>query len=178
MQRALRHGLGALAMGTLIAIGGQASAQQKEIKLGVIFDLTGPFAAGGSEAAAVGTMNAIEYINDQGGIEGWKVNAILADAQSKAEVAIAEAPAVRDHPDVQTRVAGIADDRRQVAVQRRLAAGHDHAEVAPGHQIVDEGLHRLQRVLPRRGRVGAEAAEVVAVPDDLDVADVRQRSAV
>jgi branched-chain amino acid transport system substrate-binding protein len=65
-------------------------AQQKEIKIGVIYDYTGPLAGGGSEAAAVATKSAIDYINEKGGVEGYKINAIYADAQSKTEVAISE----------------------------------------------------------------------------------------
>jgi branched-chain amino acid transport system substrate-binding protein len=33
----------------------QAAAQDKQVRIGVIYDYTGPFAAGGSEAAAIGT---------------------------------------------------------------------------------------------------------------------------
>ena len=66
-------------------------AQDQQINIGVIFDFTGPFAAGGSEAAALGTQIAIDMINEQGGVEGHMINPIVADAQSKAEVAIAEA---------------------------------------------------------------------------------------
>ena len=62
--------------------------QAKEVKIGVIFDYTGPFAAGGSQAAAIGTKIAIDMINERGGVEGYKIKAIYADAQSKAEVAI------------------------------------------------------------------------------------------
>jgi len=68
-----------------------ALAQDQQINIGVIFDFTGPFAAGGSEAAALGTQIAIDMINEQGGVEGHMINPIVADAQSKAEVAIAEA---------------------------------------------------------------------------------------
>ncbi len=66
-------------------------AQSKEIKIGVIFDITGPFAAGGSAAANYGTKYAIDMINERGGVEGYKIKAVFADAQSKAEVAINEA---------------------------------------------------------------------------------------
>jgi branched-chain amino acid transport system substrate-binding protein len=66
------------------------SAQQKEIKIGVIYDYTGPFADGGSAAAAIGTKSAINLMNEKGGVEGYKINAIYADAQSKGEVAISE----------------------------------------------------------------------------------------
>ena len=65
-------------------------AQQKEIKIGVIYDYTGPFADGGSAAAAIGTKAAIDLVNEKGGIEGYKIKAIYADAQSKGEVAISE----------------------------------------------------------------------------------------
>jgi branched-chain amino acid transport system substrate-binding protein len=65
-------------------------AQQKEIKIGVIYDYTGPFADGGSAPAAIGTKAAIDLVNEKGGIEGYKVKAIYADAQSKGEVAISE----------------------------------------------------------------------------------------
>jgi len=67
------------------------TAMAKEIKIGVIFDYTGPYAAGGSEPGAVGTKIAIDMINEKGGVEGYKINAIYADAQSKVEVAINEA---------------------------------------------------------------------------------------
>ncbi|UCD79674.1 MAG: ABC transporter substrate-binding protein [Desulfobacterales bacterium] len=68
-----------------------SAALAKEIKIGVIFDYTGPYAAGGSEPGAVGTKIAIDMINERGGVEGYKIDAIYADAQSKVEVAINEA---------------------------------------------------------------------------------------
>jgi ABC-type branched-subunit amino acid transport system substrate-binding protein len=66
-------------------------AQAKEIKIGVIYDYTGPLAGGGSDLQALGAKIMIDYINDQGGVEGYKINAIYADAQSKPEIAINEA---------------------------------------------------------------------------------------
>jgi len=92
MQIKLRHcmriGVAALALAGMATM---AQAQSKEIKIGVIFDYTGPFAAGGSQAAAIGTKIAIDMINEKGGVEGYKIKPIYADAQSKAEVAINEA---------------------------------------------------------------------------------------
>jgi branched-chain amino acid transport system substrate-binding protein len=67
-----------------------AFAQAKELKIGVIYDLSGPFAAGGSNAAYLGTKYAIDMINERGGIEGYKIKPVYADAQSKADVAINE----------------------------------------------------------------------------------------
>jgi len=77
-----------------------APVRAKEVKIGVIFDYTGPFAAGGSQAAAIGTKIAIDMINERGGVEGYKINAIYADAQSKAEVAINEAIRLLDQEKV------------------------------------------------------------------------------
>jgi branched-chain amino acid transport system substrate-binding protein len=88
----LRRGLGAgAALAVLLAYAGGAEAQPTEIKIGVIYDLTGPFAAGGSEPAQIGTRTLIDLYNEKGGVKGLKINALYADAQSKAEVAIAEA---------------------------------------------------------------------------------------
>jgi len=77
-----------------------AHAQQKEIKLGVIYDYSGAFAAGGSQAAGLGTKAAIDMINERGGIEGYKLKATYADAQSKAEVAINEMTRLLDQEKV------------------------------------------------------------------------------
>ena len=84
----MRSKLAALVLGLAASA---AFAQGKEIKIGVIYDLTGPFAAGGSAAANYGTKYAIDMTNERGGVEGYKIVPIYADAQSKAEVAINEA---------------------------------------------------------------------------------------
>ena len=68
-----------------------AMAQQKEIKIGLIFDQTGPFAGGGSVATQLGSKYAIDIMNERGGVEGYKIVPIFADAQSKADVAVNEA---------------------------------------------------------------------------------------
>ncbi|HEX5611376.1 MAG TPA: ABC transporter substrate-binding protein, partial [Burkholderiales bacterium] len=77
-----------------------AAAQQKEIKVGIIYDYTGAFAAGGSEAAGLGTKIAIDMLNERGGVEGYKIVPIYADAQSKTEVAINEATRLLDQEKV------------------------------------------------------------------------------
>jgi ABC-type branched-subunit amino acid transport system substrate-binding protein len=68
-----------------------AQAQDKSIKIGVVYDLTGPFAGGGSDLHYLGAKIIIDYINAHGGVEGYKIDAIYADAQSKPDVAINEA---------------------------------------------------------------------------------------
>jgi branched-chain amino acid transport system substrate-binding protein len=88
----------AIAAATLLSA--PALAQDQEVKIGVIYDFTGPFAAGGSEAAAIGTQIAIDMINEQGGVEGYKITPVVADAQSKAEVAISEAERLLNQENV------------------------------------------------------------------------------
>src|ERR1700752_4044671 len=48
----------------------RAQAQAETVRIGVIYDLTGPFAAGGSVACSVGTQIAIDLVNEKGGIGG------------------------------------------------------------------------------------------------------------
>jgi branched-chain amino acid transport system substrate-binding protein len=75
----------------LISSASLPAAAQKEIKLGIIYDYTGPFAGGGSLPAAIATKIAVDMINERGGVEGHKIVATYADAQSKSDVAINEA---------------------------------------------------------------------------------------
>ena len=66
-------------------------AQAKKLKIGVIFDYTGPLAGGGSDLHALGAKIMIDYFAKKGGVEGYKIEAVYADAQSKPEIAINEA---------------------------------------------------------------------------------------
>src|ERR1700684_3089276 len=78
---------------TAIAVLGMAvsaQAQEKKIKIGVIFDLTGPLAGGGSELQYTGAKIMLDHYAKTG-VEGYKVEAVYADAQSKPDVAINEA---------------------------------------------------------------------------------------
>jgi ABC-type branched-subunit amino acid transport system substrate-binding protein len=68
-----------------------AEAQQKKIKIGVVYDLSGPFAAGGSKLQYDGARIMLDYFIKQGGVEGYQIEPIYADAQSKPDVAINEA---------------------------------------------------------------------------------------
>jgi branched-chain amino acid transport system substrate-binding protein len=72
-------------------LGLDAQAQGKKIKIGVIYDYTGPFAGGGSELHALGAKIMIDHFIKKGGVEGYQIEALYADAQSKPEVAINEA---------------------------------------------------------------------------------------
>ena len=68
-----------------------AEAQEKKIKIGVIYDLTGPLAGGGSELHYTRRQDHDRLTTPRSGVEGYKIEAIYADAQSKPDVAINEA---------------------------------------------------------------------------------------
>src|SRR5262247_1076459 len=79
----------------------RAQAQAETIRIGVIYDLSGPFAAGGSAACAVGAQIAIDLVNERGGVAGkYKVIPINADCQSKVDVAINEVERLIDQEKV------------------------------------------------------------------------------
>ena len=80
-----------LSVGAIVAVLLGSSALAQDIKIGAVFDQTGPFAGGGSKAAALGTKILIDIINEKGGVEGHKIVPIFADAQSKVDVSINEA---------------------------------------------------------------------------------------
>jgi ABC-type branched-subunit amino acid transport system substrate-binding protein len=69
----------------------EALAQAKKLKIGVVYDYTGPLAGGGSDLHALGAKIMIDHFVKKGGVEGHQIEAIYADAQSKPDVAINEA---------------------------------------------------------------------------------------
>jgi ABC-type branched-subunit amino acid transport system substrate-binding protein len=84
-------GLLALVVGLGLGVASDAPAQGKKLKIGVIYDYTGPLAGGGSELHALGAKIMIDYFIKKGGVEGYQLEAVYADAQSKPDVAINEA---------------------------------------------------------------------------------------
>src|SRR6266436_5826086 len=72
------------------ALAPEAHAQAKKLKIGVIYDYSGPLAGGGSELHALGAKIMIDRFAKTG-VEGYAIEAIYADAQSKPDIAINEA---------------------------------------------------------------------------------------
>lgn len=95
LRRSLLWTLLAAALLTTLLAGASpirdAHAQAKKLKIGVVFDYTGPLAGGGSDLHALGAKIMIDYFAKKGGVEGYQIEAVYADAQSKPEVAINEA---------------------------------------------------------------------------------------
>src|SRR3989441_3890418 len=96
------HDMRTLRMRMLLGLAGAAAlivgpasrvdAQEQTIKIGVLYDHTGPFSAAGSLNCWRGAKMMIDYVNERGGVLGkYKIVQIDGDSQSKAEVAINEA---------------------------------------------------------------------------------------
>ena len=58
------------AVGTAVVSRDLADAQAQTIKIGVLFDQSGPFAAGGSVNCWRGAKMIIDYVNEHGGVLG------------------------------------------------------------------------------------------------------------
>src|SRR3954447_1840554 len=77
------------ATGLALSVQAQDQGKEKKIKIGVIYDLTGPLAGGGSELQYIGAKIMLDHYVKIG-VEGYKIEAIYADAQSKPDIAINE----------------------------------------------------------------------------------------
>src|SRR2546425_5883808 len=73
------------------ALAPEALAQAKKLKIGVVYDYSGPLAGGGSDLHALGAKIMIDHFAKKGGVEGYQIEAVYAAAQSKPDVAINEA---------------------------------------------------------------------------------------
>src|SRR5262249_57940223 len=75
-----------------LSLGGKlVRAQDAPIRIGVIYDLSGPFAAAGSVPCAIGAQIAIDIVNERGGGAGkYKGQAINAGSPSKADASITD----------------------------------------------------------------------------------------
>ncbi|MCW5233477.1 ABC transporter substrate-binding protein [Verminephrobacter eiseniae] len=124
VRLSLRLPLGSFRCATLAALAmasGGAYAQAKEIKVGVVYDMSGPLAAGGSYPSYLGTKYAIDAINERGGVEGVKIRPIYVDAQSKVDVAINEAERLVNQEKVDL-VLGIFTSSQCVPLAQKLDA--------------------------------------------------------
>jgi len=91
-RRWFARALAGIVAGTaLLGASVPAEAQDKKFKIGVIYDYTGPLAGGGSDLHALGAKIMIDYFRSRGPFEGYQIEAVYADAQSKPDVAINEA---------------------------------------------------------------------------------------
>jgi branched-chain amino acid transport system substrate-binding protein len=98
----------------------RADAQGQTIKIGILYDHSGPFAAGGSLNCWRGAKMMIDYINEKGGVLGkYKIVQVDGDSQSKAEVAINEAERLLNVENVDI-LAGVYSSAHAVPVAEKV----------------------------------------------------------
>src|SRR5260370_16872235 len=86
VRRAARLLGGLIAAVAALGMAVSAQAQEKKIKIGVIYDLTGPFAGGGSELQDTGAKIMLDQYAKTVA-EGYKVDALYTHTQRKPHVA-------------------------------------------------------------------------------------------
>ncbi len=87
--------VGILVLMSLI-VSPQAFAKE-QLKIGVLYSVTGSFALAGALAGQRGSLIAIEMWNEKGGVGGkYEIVPVLSDAQSSPDVAIREAERLID----------------------------------------------------------------------------------
>lgn len=97
-----------------------ADAQGQTIKIGVLYDHSGPFSAAGSLNCWRGAKMMIDMINERGGVLGkYKIVQVDGDSQSKTEAAINEAERLLNVEKVDI-LAGIYSSAHAVPIAERV----------------------------------------------------------
>jgi branched-chain amino acid transport system substrate-binding protein len=111
----------ALALVALIAVAATGQAQQPQtIKIGILYDHSGPFSAAGSLNCWRGAKMMIDYVNEKGGVLGkYKIVQADGDSQSKADVAINEAERLLNVEKVDI-LAGVYSSAHAVPIAERV----------------------------------------------------------
>ncbi len=105
----------------VIAVAATGQAQQAQtIKIGTLYDHSGPFSAAGSLNCWRGAKMMIDYINEKGGVLGkYKIVQVDGDSQSKADVAINEAERLLNVERVDI-LAGVYSSAHAVPIAERV----------------------------------------------------------
>ncbi len=184
-MRALRIAFAFMLVGALALAGGlqqPAHAQAQTIKIGVLFDQTGPFSAAGSLNCWRGAKMIIDYVNEHGGVMGkYKIIRVDGDSQSKAEVAINEAERLLNVEKVDI-LAGVYSSAHAVPLAEKMEKQKKFFWITTAISdavFKDRTLQYVFRPQPNSGLFGAVSVQYLAAysqeklkkaPKDLRVA--------
>jgi branched-chain amino acid transport system substrate-binding protein len=169
-----------LAAGVALAPG--VDAQGQTIKIGVLFDHSGPFSAAGSLNCWRGAKMMIDLVNERGGVLGkYKIVQVDGDSQSKAEVAINEAERLLNVEKVDI-LAGVYSSAHAVPLAEKVDKQKKFlwitTAIADG-VLKDRNLQYTFRPQPNGGLFGSYSVQYIAAyaqerlkkaPKDLKVA--------
>ena len=105
------------------------------IRIGLLHDLSGPFAGAGSVPLHQGAELAIALFNERGGIDGRQVQGVSADSQSRAEVAINEAERL------------IGQERVDWLKSQNQVVRHSREYLARFKRVMGKRLRRMEKAL-------------------------------
>ena len=176
--------IAALAVVTAGAPG--ADAQAPTIKIGVLFDHSGPFSAAGSLNCWRGAKMMIDLVNERGGVLGkYKIVQVDGDSQSKAEVAINEAERLLNVEKVDI-LAGVYSSAHAVPLAEKVDRQKKFlwitTAIADG-VLKDRNLQYTFRPQPNGGLFGSYSVQYIAAysperfkkaPKDLRVAIIHE----
>lgn len=166
-----RHVLAGAGTATAIGVMGFPAivrAQRAPIKVGILHPVTGPLAPSGQQCRA-GAMMAIETINANGGIAalgGAKLEAVLADAQSKPDVGAAEVEKLNEAgvaAIIGPFASGIALATTQAAAKHNIP---HIVDVGVVDQVVTRGLTNTFRFGPGLSKIVDSAIENLVALND------------
>jgi len=175
--------LAVVAVITVAAVVGLVQAQPPQtIKIGTLYDHSGPFSAAGSLNCWRGAKMMIDYVNEKGGVLGkYKIVQVDGDSQSKADVAINEAERLLSVEQVDI-LAGIYSSAHAVPIAERVDRQKKFLWITTAIAdavVKDRNLQYTFRPQPNGGLFGVGSVQYVAnyaqerlkkAPKDLRVA--------
>jgi branched-chain amino acid transport system substrate-binding protein len=140
-------------------------AQSQTIKIGLLFDQSGPFSAAGSLNCWRGAKMIIDYVNEKGGVAGkYKLVRLDGDSQSKAEVAINEAERLLSVEKVDI-LAGVYSSAHAVPLAEKVDRQKRFCWITTAISdavFKDRNLQYTFRPQPNGGQFGAISVQYVA----------------
>jgi len=154
----------AAAAGAMIAATSQAQPAQT-IKVGTLYDHSGPFSAAGSLNCWRGAKMIIDYVNDKGGVLGkYKIVQVDGDSQSKADVAINEAERLLNVEKVDI-LAGVYSSAHAVPIAERVDKQKKFLWITTAIAdavLKDRNLQYTFRPQPNGGLFGVGSVQYIA----------------
>src|SRR5882762_10896618 len=153
------------AVGAVTAPQRVADAQGQTIKIGLLYDHTGPFSAAGSLNCWRGAKMIIDYFNEKGGVLGkYKIVQVDGDSQSKAEVAINEAERLLNVEKVDI-LAGVYSSAHAVPLAEKVDKQKKFLWITTAiadNVLKDRNLQYTFRPQPNGGLFGAYSVQYIA----------------
>jgi branched-chain amino acid transport system substrate-binding protein len=146
-------------------VASRVDAQGQTIKIGLLFDHSGPFSAAGSLNCWRGAKMIVDLVNERGGVLGkYKIVQVDGDSQSKAEVAINEAERLLNVEKVDI-LAGVYSSAHAVPLAEKVDRQKKFlwitTAIADG-VLLDRNLQYTFRPQPNGGLFGAYSVQYIA----------------